>query len=902
FSPIDRYNDNHTQETYEDREWENVYRSTHGVNCTGSCSWKDGIVTWEGQELNYPTTGPDMPDFEPRGASYSWYLYSANRGVLWSMWQEELQNNESPLDAWKSSWQEVNELIAASNVYTVKTYGPDRVAGFSPIPAMSMVSYASGARTPDAHFFTEVRVVSVSPDFAESTKLCDLWLAPKQGTDAAMALAMGHVMLREFHLDNPSDYFLNYCRQYTDFPFLVTLSKQKGDQFVADRAADLVDALGQENNPEWKPVLWNENTNDFATPHGTMGSRGKWNLEQRLEDEETGEKLSVLGIEDEIGTVRLQLADGSTALVTTVYDLTMANYGLERGLGGQEPKDFNDDVPFTPAWQEKITGVPRELIIQIAREFADNADKTHGRAVLNLVLLVGAQGVNGGGWAHYVGQEKLRPAEGWQTIAMAKHMNSTSYFYNHSSQWRYETVTAQELLSPMADKYQHHGDYNVLAARMGWLPSAPQLGTNPLRQAGMSPVDYTVKFAAEQPENGKNHPRNLFVWRSNLLGSSGKGHEYMLKYLLGTENGIQGKQGGVKPEEVEWKLSSTCLYSDIVLPTATWYEKDDMNTSDMHPFIHPLSAAVDPAWESKSDWDIFTSLSKKFSEVCVGHLGKETDVVTLPIQHDSAAELAQPLDVKDWKGECEPIPGKTMPQIHVVERDYPATYERFTSIGPLMEKGIAWNTQSEMDLLRAWAALSEFTGRDHTHLALNKEDEKFRDIQAQPRTVITSPAFTGSEKQSFYLDHDMMKDFGESLLVYRPPIDTRKSRPEVEGKEITLNYLTPHNKGGPIVWISETDARDLGIEDNDWIEVFNSNGALTARVPAGMTMMYHAQERGGIHNSVTRPTHMIGGYAQLAYGFNYYGTVGSNRDEFVVVRNINWLDGEGNDQVQESVK
>ena len=37
-----------------------VIRSTHGVNCTGSCSWniyvKDGIVTWEGQELNYPTT------------------------------------------------------------------------------------------------------------------------------------------------------------------------------------------------------------------------------------------------------------------------------------------------------------------------------------------------------------------------------------------------------------------------------------------------------------------------------------------------------------------------------------------------------------------------------------------------------------------------------------------------------------------------------------------------------------------------------------------------------------------------------------------------------------------------------------------------------------------------------
>lgn len=117
----------------------------------------------------------------------------------------------------------------------------------------------------------------------------------------------------------------------------------------------------------------------------------------------------------------------------------------------------------------------------------------------------------------------------------------------------------------------------------------------------------------------------------------------MLKYLLGTEHGIQGmdlgKQGGVKPEEVEWqdngldgkldlvvtldfRLSSTCLYSDIVLPTATWYEKDDMNTSDMHPFIHPLSAAVDPAWESKSDWEIYKGIAKTFSEVCVSHLGK----------------------------------------------------------------------------------------------------------------------------------------------------------------------------------------------------------------------------------------------------------------------------------------
>ncbi len=184
-----------------------------------------------------------------------------------------------------------------------------------------------------------------------------------------------------------------------------------------------------------------------------------------------------------------------------------------------------------------------------------------------------------------------------------------------------------------------------------------------------------------------------------------------------------------------------------------------------------------------------------------------------------------------------------------------------------------------------------------------------------------------------------MRAFGEGFCVYRPPIDTKSVKPVIDrkpngNKSIVLNFLTPHQKwgihstytdnllmltlsrGGPIVWISEIDAKSAGLVDNDWIEVFNTNGALVARavvsqrVRQGMCMMYHAQEkivnmpgseqtgqRGGIHNSVTRvvlkPTHMIGGYVQQAYGFNYYGTVGSNRDEFVIVRKmtkVDWLD------------
>lgn len=185
-----------------------------------------------------------------------------------------------------------------------------------------------------------------------------------------------------------------------------------------------------------------------------------------------------------------------------------------------------------------------------------------------------------------------------------------------------------------------------------------------------------------------------------------------------------------------------------------------------------------------------------------------------------------------------------------------------------------------------------------------------------------------------------MRAFGESLCVYKPPVDLKTIDP-IKGQrdngnpEVVLNFITPHQKwgihstytdnllmltlsrGGPIVWISEVDAAKADIKDNDWIEAYNINGAITARavvsqrVPEGMSMMYHAQEkivntpgseitgnRGGIHNSVTRavlkPTHMIGGYAQQSYGFNYYGTVGSNRDEFIIVRKmkkLDWMDG-----------
>ena len=177
------------------RDWESSYRerwqhdrivrSTHGVNCTGSCSWKvhvkEGIVTWETQQTDYPENGADVPDYEPRGcprgASFSWYVYSPLRirypyvrGALLERYREALAAHRRSgrrlggdrrrpgrprglhlaarqgrlrarlLGRGRPTWSPPPTSTRSSR------WGPDRVVGFSPIPAMSMASYAAGTR------------------------------------------------------------------------------------------------------------------------------------------------------------------------------------------------------------------------------------------------------------------------------------------------------------------------------------------------------------------------------------------------------------------------------------------------------------------------------------------------------------------------------------------------------------------------------------------------------------------------------------------------------------------------------------------------------------------------------------------------------------------------------------
>jgi len=1187
------------EEFYRNRwQFDKIVRSTHGVNCTGGCTWqihvKDGIVTWEMQGLDYPMLENGLPPYEPRGCqrgiSYSWYLYSPLRvkypycrGALLDLWKQARAQHDDPVDAWKSmvekpesrarwqkargkggfrraDWETVLELIAAAQIHTIKTYGPDRIAGFSPIPAMSMISYASGARmlqlmggvslsfydwysdlppaspetwgeqtdvqesadwynakllavvgsnlnmtrTPDCHFAAEARhngskMWVFAPDFNQVAKYADEWVAINAGQDGAWWMAVNHVLLNEFHHQKKVPYFLDYARQYTDAPYLVELEPEDGVYRAGQllRASRLSQYKDVENG-EWKFLMFDAAGKRPKMPLGSVGFRwgqekGKWNLllKDGVDGSSIDPALTFLGASDEVVRLRLddfadgrsvtrevpakklKMADGKTVLVATVYDLLMAQFGVGRGLKGDYPADYDDETqPYTPAWAEKYTGMDRNVLLRFAREWATTAEHTRGkctviigagvnhwyhanlmyRAAIHALLFCGCVGVNGGGLAHYVGQEKLAPMESWSAIAFAKDwypasrlQNAPSWHYVHTDQWRYERdFTDYHAVPACKDGSLAHGhtmDLQARAVRSGWLPFYPQFDQSPLKlvaeaeAAGAKGPDeiarYAVaqlksgklKFSVEDPDAAENWPRVWFIWRGNALMASAKGHEYFLKHYLGTHtNAIAEDMAAGAAKEVAWhehapqgkmdlvvdlnfRMDTSALYSDIVLPAATWYEKADLNSTDMHSFIHPLSAAVPPAWQSKSDWQIFRAIAKRFSELAEKHFPEPVkDLVAAPLAHDTPAEITQPA-IRDWKtGETEAIPGKTMPALKLVTRDYRNLYNQYISFGPqVREAGLGahgthyaaddeydaalargpvatWGGKSYPSLhadeqvcdtvlrfatvtngelaWRSYQNMEEKVGLALTHLAEKNRGTRvdYQALQARPQRLLNSPMWSGltengrayspftynleclvpwrtlTGRQHFYLDHPLYIQFGENLPVYKPkPLPTQyadlRFSKEV-GRTMMLNYLTPHGKwhihstygdnhrmttlsrGVEPFWMNDHDAEEIGIADNDWVEVHNDNGvvvtraAVSARIPRGICIQYHSPERtlsvptsplrgyrrAGGHNSLTRtrlkPNLMAGGYGQFTYHFNYWGPVGCNRDTHVLVRKL----------------
>jgi len=226
---------------------------------------------------------------------------------------------------------------------------------------------------------------------------------------------------------------------------------------------------------------------------------------------------------------------------------------------------------------------------------------------------------------------------------------------------------------------------------------------------------------------------------------------------------------------LNFRMDTSALYSDIVLPAASWYEKTDLNSTDMHSFIHPLSPAIAPVWESKSDWMIFREIAKATSELAKTHFSKPVrDLVNVPISHDSPGEVSQS-EIKDWsKGECEPIPGKTMHNMVIVDRDYTKIYDKFISLGPNIKKGLGAHGNSYQcgdfyeKMLDDKGHLQEVDGKKYPSLYEDEEAANaVLNLSSLTNGVLSQRAYEGAEKKTGMKLTDISEGSQDVLIKYK---------------------------------------------------------------------------------------------------------------------------------------
>ncbi|MFC7020673.1 MULTISPECIES: molybdopterin-dependent oxidoreductase [Haloarcula] len=802
----------------EEWDWDSVARSTHSVNCTGSCSWnvfvKDGQVWREEQAGDYPTIDDDLPDPNPRGcqkgACYTDYV-NADQRVTHPL----RRTGDRGEGQWERiSWDEALTEIADHVIDEVQEGRYDAISGFTPIPAMSPVSFASGSRLvnllggvshsfydwysdlppgqpitwgtqtdnaesadwynadylvawgsnvnvtriPDAKYFLDAgyngtKRVGVFTDYSQTAIHTDEWISPEGGTDTALALGMAQTIVSEGLYDEA------HLKEQTDMPLLVR--EDTGKFLRASEVGMATDA----DDPE-KVFVMVDADGTLRTAPGSLGERdGQHDPDASIE----------LDFDPQLSADRTVQADDGTVRVRTVWE------------------NLRDELAqYTPEFVHEETGVGENTYQRVAREFAeaDAAKIIHGkgvndwyhndlgnRAIQLLVTLTGNLGEPGTGLDHYVGQEKIWTFHGWKVLSFP----TGSVRGVPTTLWTYFHAGILDNTDPdTAEKIRHSIDE-------GWMPVYPE----------------------EREDGFRPDPTTMFVWRGNYFNQA-KGN-------LAVDEQLWPKLDLVV--DINFRMDSTAMYSDIVLPAASHYEKYDLNMTDMHTYVHPFTPAVEPLGEARTDWEIFRSLAEKIQERAI-----ERDVDPVEDRKfDRTIDLTTIYDdyVRDWEtGEEDALEdGRAASEFileHSEESNPSDTDDQITF------------ADTEEQPQRLLAAGSHWTSDI-------EEGEAYVPWQSYVHDKEPWPTFTG--RQQYYVDHDWFLELDEAL-------PTHKRGPQDTGGDYPLSYNTPHSRwsihstwrentkmlrlqrGEPTVFINPDDAAERGIEDGDTVEVFNDLGAV----------------------------------------------------------------------------
>ena len=899
--PIGGYPYRDWEDLYRDEwDWDTIARSTHSVNCTGSCSWdvyvKDGQVWREEQSWDFPQFDQDLPDPNPRGcqkgACYTDYVNADHRVTT-----PLRRVGDRGEGKWKQiSWDEALTEIAEHVIDEVQAGRYDAISGFTPIPAMSPVSFASGSRLvnllggvshsfydwycdlppgqpitwgvqtdnaesadwynadyiiawgsnvnvtriPDAKFFLEAgyngtKRVGIFTDYSQTAIHCDEWLSPDPGSDTALALGMAQEIVRAELYDEA------HLKEQSDMPLLV---REDTGKFL--QAAD-VEADGEER--VWLMV---DGDGDLRNAPGSLGNRdGKYDWDASIE----------LSFDPQLDVDRsVSLADGGTVRVRSVWNR------LTEELAQYDAEFVYDQ-----------TGVGTDTYRRVAREFAeaDRGKIIHGkgvndwyhndlgnRAIQLLVTLTGHLGRQGTGVDHYVGQEKIWTINGWNHLAFptrqVRGVPTTLWTYWH----------AGILDNADADTAERIRD----AVDQGWMPLYPE----------------------ERSDGSRPDPSTMFIWRGNYFNQA-KGGSFV-------EANLWPKLDLVV--DINFRMDSTALYADIVLPAASHYEKYDLSMTDMHSYVHPFTPAVSPLGDSKTDWQIFRELAAKIQEIAKDRdvqpvtdrkFGREIDLQSIHDDYVRDWMTDEPGALADDKAACEFV------LEHSEETNPEGTDEQITFDDTVEQP-------------------QRFLATSHHWTSPIEEGEAYTPWKRFTEEKSPWPTVTG--RQQYYIDHDWFLDFGEELPTYKPPVDVN------DPDDYPLRYNTPHgrwsihstwrdnekmlrlHRGEPVVYLNPDDAADRGIEDGDTVRVYNEIGEVEV-----MAKIYPSSEEGtvrqffswerfqypsrGNFNTITpmtmKPTQLVrypeDSGEHLHFFPNFWGPTGVNSDVRVEVEKVGGGDG-----------
>jgi DMSO reductase family type II enzyme molybdopterin subunit len=894
-----------TADAYREHwSWDATYWASHCVDCyPGSCPYhvfvKDGRVIFEEVAGNHPVLVEGVPDRNPmgcqKGAAWSQTLYGPERVLhplrragergegRWDRvsWDEALSDiADRMLDAIQQSGPEsiVHEMTPAEGGYlalwsarrllvellggvstdlnaNINDFAPGHYitwGKFNPVSTpearwktrLRLIWHSNPVYTtiPNYHFGPEARyqgceVIHFAPDCSPSHIHADYYFSVRPGTDGALALAMCQTILAEGIFDR------EFVLEQTDLPLLV-----RRDTRHLLRQADVEEGGSDETFYAW----------DRSTQRPVVAPR---------------ETLSWGEVEPELeGSFRVRLADGTSAEVAPVFTL------LREML----------DHEYTPEQASRVCEVNPDVIRRIARKaatvrtaigMATNLTKYyHGdliqRAMLLLLAVTGNWGRHGSGigsWSpgsfegpNLFGMKQQRGLEETRRV-LAERARIAEVGQAMRGDKTNEMVAIDGVAAavraglggivPPAFFWYWHCGYRERWNRPGWGDPGMRRSFDEYLQEAMDKGwwEGVVKPAPDQP------PRVLFEVGGNMLRRQRGGRTHLLRTLWPKLDLIVS---------VDWRMSTTGMYSDYVLPCSQHYEKPNFHLAS--PTLGQLTysdTATPARGDSLSEWDIFGRLASKIEERAKARGLVEYEDVAGRTHRLDDLHRAMTLGIENLEDLIEEWMQDTVEAGMIAEGE---------SLATLREKGHAMFTRVGDGVFQLNQASDVEPGEPFTSLRWHTEDKL--------------PYPTLTRRAQFYIDHAWFLEAGEELPVHKenpamggdhPLVMTSgHCRWSIHSMNITSRMLLQTHRGRPHMVMSPRDAEARGIEDNEEVRVFNDCGEfhvpvkLSPSVRPGQVIVYNGwdvyQFRGwtgpmDVEPGMVKWLHMAGGYGHLRY-------------------------------------